>query len=131
MEKKGFLGLIVTLIIVGLALIEIMMVKSLSDMGYSASELWGATKVFYNISRGVTVDSSSDGKMSVFIGRKKNDYDKYFEDKGYKKIYELDGKEYYGKNSDQSDFAIEETDKTCTWFTIYEISEEYPIESFD
>ncbi|MBQ9543472.1 MAG: hypothetical protein IJJ76_06780 [Ruminococcus sp.] len=131
MEKKGFLGLVVTLIIVGLALIEVMMVKSLSDMGYSASELWGATKVFYNISRGVTVDSSSDGKMSVFIGRKKNDYDKYFEDKGYKKVYELDGSVYYGKSDKESDFAIKETSKTCTWFTIYEISEDYPIESFD
>ena len=131
MERKGVIGLIITLAVLAFATVEIMMMRSLSKMGYGLSELAGTTGVFYRVSRGFSVGDSADGKMTVFIGRKNNDYGEFFESKGYKKIYELDGKIYYGESDKESDFAFCETDDTCTWYTVYEISKDHPIESFD
>lgn len=130
MENKKIIGFVIGVLALAVLLVEGGIAKSLLDNGYSLEELPGASKVFFHISRGFTVGSADDGKTSVFIGRSKNTYGDYFADKGYKSIYDYDGAVYYGKNGKESDFWIKETDVSCIWFTVYEISADYPIESF-
>lgn len=130
MENKKIWGFIIGVLAVAFVFIEGCIAKALFDNGYGLEELSGTSMVFFHISKGYTVDTTDGGKMSVFIGRSKNTYREYFADKGYKSIYEYDGVTYYGKNGKESDFGFKETDVSCFWFTVYEISSDYPIESF-
>lgn len=134
MTRKNIATLIVLVVVAAFLFIEGSIAKALLDYGYGLGELPKASLVYFHISKGSTVKTSSDGKTSIFIGTSKNKYGEYFADKSYKKIYEYGGTVYYGredgKDDRDSDFGLKATDKSCVWFTIYEISADYPIESF-
>ena len=66
--------------------------------------------------------------MIEFIGSSKDNYEDLFETTGYRRMYSFDGMDHYGeKDGEDYDFAVSCTEKN-SWFAVYRISEDYPIE---
>lgn len=129
MDNKRIAGVIFAVILMAVLFVEGSILRALVDCGYGMAELPKTTLVFLGISKGFTTDDSTEDDMSVFIGSSKDIYGEYFEKKDYHKVYDLDGVDYYGKGED-SDFGISCTEKN-TWFGVYKISEDHPIEDFE
>jgi len=105
---------------------ELCIMKYLKEYGYGIKELPQTTMVYFNLSKGFTVERTDDNH-SVFIGRSNYIYDKVFDRKGY---YEsdrmgLDGfysKKGEGREDNYHDFSIVSSNDWCHWFRVYEIS---------
>lgn len=129
MENKRVLGVVLAVILMAVLFIEGSILRELINCGYGLAELPKTTMVFLHISSGFTTDKRPEDEQIEFIGRSRDFYDEYFEKKGYHKVYDLDGVDYYGKGED-SDFGIKAVGKN-KWFAVYKISEDHPIEDFD
>lgn len=131
MDNKRIAGVIFAVILMAVLFVEGSILRALVDCGYGMAELPKTTLVFLGISKGFTTDDSTEDDMSVFIGSSKDIYGEYFEKKGYRRVYDLDGVDHYSKKDGEDyDFAFSCTEKN-TWFGVYKISEDHPIEDFE
>lgn len=126
MEKKRIFGVVFAVILMVVLFVEGSILRELVNCGYGLAELPKTTMVFLKMNKGFTVSNrSEDGKIE-FIGSSKDNYGDYFSKKGYHLVYDMDGVKYYGKGED-SDFGIAVKEKN-SWFAVYKISEDHPIE---
>lgn len=107
----------------------------LKRYGYGAKEFPRTMAVFLGLSNGFTVGETKCGteNMNVFIGKHGYIYDDLFEKNGYYESDRMGTIGYYNKSGDRNepcDFIIRDTEYWCTFFRIYEISEDYRIEDF-
>ncbi|WP_139199745.1 hypothetical protein [Ruminococcus albus] len=130
MDNKKLAGVFFAVILMAVLFVEGSILRALVECGYGMAELPKTTLVFLKISKGFTPDGHAEDGMVEFIGSSKDTYEEYFDKKGYRRMYSLDGVDHYGKtDGDDYDFAISCTEKN-SWFAVYKISEDYPIEDF-
>lgn len=128
MDNKKLAGVFFAVVLMAVLFVEGSILRALVDCGYGMAELPKTTLVYLKISKGFTTDKSAEDGMIEFIGSSKDNYEELFEKKGYRRMYSLDGMDHYGeKDGEDYDFAVSCTEKN-SWFAVYRISEDYPIE---
>ncbi|MBR1593050.1 MAG: hypothetical protein IJ666_08620 [Ruminococcus sp.] len=137
MKSKGlkkFLSAVLIIFIFFFIISEIFIYKYLKSYGYGTKELPKTTLVYFQLSKGFTVDEEEN--YSVFIGRHSYIYDDFLNKKGYYKSdqmglvysYREENKSYSSDNIHA--FSITASNDWCHWFRVYRIGGGYKIEDF-
>lgn len=92
----------------------------LNEYGYGINELPKTVAVYFNLSKGFTVEQKEDGE-SVFIGRHDYIYEDLLKKKGYYETDRYGAMGLYTKNEKGEETRIDilSTNDWCHWFRIY------------